>query len=57
MTWKDKLKREWNNNPLQVIMIGAFAATAAAKVLDTMSASRSRAAYARQVDYRVNTRR
>jgi hypothetical protein len=55
--WKDRLKREWNENPLQVIMIGAFAATAAAKVLDTMSSANSRRAYAKQIDYRVKNKR
>lgn len=54
MTWKERLKQEWNNNPLQVIAIGALAATAAAKLLDSMSASKGRRAYARQVDYRIS---
>lgn len=51
--WKDRLKREWNENPVQVIMVGAFAATAAAKLLDAMSAAQGRRAYAKQVNYRV----
>jgi hypothetical protein len=52
--WKDRLKKEWDTNPLQVIAIGALAATAAAKLLDSMSATQGRRAYAKQVDYRVN---
>ncbi len=52
--WKDRLKKEWNANPLQVIAIGALAATAAAKLLDSMSAVQGRRAYARQVNHRVN---
>ncbi len=52
--WKDRLKKEWNDNPLQVIAIGALAATAAAKLLDSMSAAQGRRAYAKQVHYRVN---
>lgn len=51
--WKDRLKAEWNENPLQVIAIGALAATAAAKLLDSMSAAQGRRAYAKQVDYKV----
>lgn len=54
--WKDKLKKEWNENPLRVIAVGALAANAAAKLLDAMSASKGRRAYARQVDFRVNRR-
>lgn len=55
--WKDRLKKEWNENPLQTILVGAFAATAVTKVLDTMSAARSRRAYARQIDYKIRSRR
>jgi len=57
MTWKDKLKREWNENPMLVIFIGVIAAQTAAKLIDTFSAAQGRNAYARQVDYRVNSRR
>lgn len=52
--WKMKLKRQWDENPLACIMVGAFAATAAAKLLDAMSAAQGRRAYARQVNYRVS---
>jgi hypothetical protein len=52
--WKKKLKQQWDDNPLLVISVGAFAATAAAKLIDAMSAAQGRRAYARQVDYRVN---
>lgn len=55
--WKDRLKKEWDNNPMQVIAVGALAATAAAKLLDAMSAAQGRRAYAKQVDYRVRNRR
>lgn len=53
MTWKDKLKQAWNDNPLAVIAIGALAVTAAAKLIDAGSAAQGRRAYAKQVDYRV----
>lgn len=57
MTWKDKLKRQWNENPLACIAIGAMAVSAAAKLLDAVSAAQGRKAYAKQVDYRVSNRR
>jgi alcohol dehydrogenase class IV len=52
-TWKDKLKKAWNENPMAVIAVGTGAAIAAAKVLDTLSAMQSRRAYARQVEFRT----
>lgn len=55
--WKDKLKKAWNDNPLQVVLITGFAATAAAKVLDALSAAQGRRAYAKQVDYKVRNRK
>jgi hypothetical protein len=57
MTWKESLKRQWDDNPIAVIGVGALAATAAAKVLDTMSAAKGRRAYAKQVDYRVKNKK
>lgn len=48
--WNDRLKQEWNANPMQVIAVTSIAATAVAKVLDSMSARKSRAAYARQIN-------
>lgn len=55
--WKDKLKKQWNENPLAVIGIGAMAATAAAKLIDALSAAQGRRAYARQINYKVSNRR
>jgi hypothetical protein len=55
--WKDRLKEEWDRNPLQVMTVGALAATAAAKVLDTLSAAQGRRAYAKDVDRRVRNQR
>lgn len=49
----EKIKRKFEEDPFTVIMVGAFAATAAAKIIDAMSAAQGRRAYARQVDYRV----
>ena len=56
MSWKDRLKQEWNDNPLQVIAVGSGAAMAATMVINAMSAAQGRRAYAKQVNYRVNNR-
>jgi hypothetical protein len=56
MTWKDKIKQQWNENPLAVIGTGAIVATAASTLLNAMSAAQGRRAYAKQVNYRVNNR-
>lgn len=52
--WKDQLKHEWNNDPLKVIAVAVFAAPALAKLLNAITGARSRAAYAKQVNYRTN---
>jgi len=49
-TWKDKIKRAWNENPLAVIAIGTLATGAAAKFIDAVSGAQSRRAYARQIN-------
>jgi hypothetical protein len=48
--WKDKLKKEWDENPLQVIAVTALAATAAAKLIEAVSSARSKSAYAKQIN-------
>lgn len=50
---KDKLKQLWNERPLEVAAVGAAVVTAAAKLIDVVSASRSRKAYAKQVNHRI----
>lgn len=57
MGWKEKLERQWNENPLQVVAIAALATTAAAKLVDALSAARGRRAYARQIDYKIRNRK
>ncbi len=52
----EKIKQKFNEDPLQVIVIGTLAATAAAKLLDAMSAAQGRRAYARQIEYKINHR-
>lgn len=49
----DKLKQKFNENPLQVILIGSLAVTAAAKLIDSVSAAQGRRAYAQQVNLRA----
>jgi hypothetical protein len=49
----ERVKQEFEENPMQAILISAFAMTATAKLIDALSAARGRRAYARQVDYRI----
>lgn len=49
----EKLKRQFNENPLQVIVVGALATQAVAKLIDAMTAAQGRRAYAKQIDYKV----
>lgn len=49
----NKLKDQWNKDPMTTIVVGSLAATAAAKLIDSASAAQGRRAYAKQVDYRV----
>lgn len=49
----DRLKYEFEQNPLLVIGVGAAAITATAKLVDALSAAQGRRAYAKQVDHRV----
>jgi len=53
----DRLKQKFNEDPLTVILVGSLALGAAAKVIDSASAAQGRRAYAKQVDYRINSQR
>ncbi|MET0785850.1 MAG: hypothetical protein ABWY25_04030 [Paenisporosarcina sp.] len=53
----DKVKKAWDENPIAVVAVGALAATAAAKLIDAMSAAQGRRAYARQIDYKISHKR
>jgi len=53
----DKLKQQWNDQPLTVLAVGAAVATAAAKLVDVFSSAQGRRAYAKQVDYRIKKRK
>lgn len=52
----DKIKQRFEEDPITTIMVAAFAATAAAKLIDALSAAQGRRAYARQVNFKVNGR-
>lgn len=47
---KARIKREFEENPVQTIVVFTMAVTAAAKVIDAMSAAQGRRAYAKQVN-------
>ena len=50
--WLQNLKKAWNDNPIQVIIVGSAAAYSAAKLLDAVAGVKSRNAYAKQVKLR-----
>jgi len=52
-TGLDKLKQKFNDDPVTMLLIGAIVATAAAKLVDSVSAAQGRRAYAQQVKYRI----
>jgi hypothetical protein len=52
----NKIKQAWDENPLQVIAVGASVAVAATAVLNAASSARSRNAYARQINYKYGNR-
>lgn len=54
--WKNKIKQQWNENPIACIAVAALAANAAAKLIDALSAAQGRSAYAKQINYKVNQR-
>lgn len=49
----ERLKQRFEEDPVTVLIVGAFVVTATAKLIDAMSAAQGRRAYAKQVDYRV----
>ena len=49
----DQLKAKFESDPLTTIAVGALAVTAAAKLLNAVSAAQGRRAYAKQVNYRT----
>lgn len=53
----NKLKHQAEENPLAALGVGAAAITAAAKLIDALSAAQGRRAYAKQVNYRVKKKK
>jgi hypothetical protein len=52
----NRLKEEWERQPLTVLFIAGIAATGAAKLIDASSAAQGRRAYAKQVEYRTRNK-
>lgn len=52
----NRLKQEWERQPLTVMFIAGIAATGLAKLIDASSSAQSRRAYAKSVEYRTNNR-
>ena len=52
----NRLKEEWERQPLTVLFIAGIAATGVAKLIDAQSAAQGRRAYAKQVDYRTRNK-
>lgn len=49
----EKLKQAWNENPVQVLFVGAMVATAASKLLNSYTAHQNAQAWQREVDRRI----
>lgn len=49
----DAIKREFEQNPVGTLAVGAVAVTAVSKLLDSVSAAQGRRAYARQIDHKI----
>lgn len=49
----NKIKQEFEENPMRVILVFGFAAGMAAKLIEASSAAQGRRAYARSVDLRA----
>jgi hypothetical protein len=48
----EKLKKKWEEDPLQVLVVGALVATAGAKLIDAHANAKSRKTWAREVERR-----
>lgn len=50
------IKKRWEEDPLTVIMIGSVAASAAAALINSLSAAQGRRAYAKHASLRARGR-
>ena len=48
----DRLKTFWNEHPVESILLGAFALTATAKVIDSVNNTRNSRTWAKEVNRR-----
>lgn len=48
-----KIKKTWEENPIQVIIVASLAATAAAKLIDASTSARNAKAWQIEVNRRV----
>lgn len=53
MNVTETIKSEFEKDPVRTVVIGVAVVTAAAKLIDALSAAQGRRAYARQVAYRT----
>lgn len=53
----DTIKVRFNEDPVPVILVGAVAVTAIAKLIDSISAAQGRRAYAKQVHFTTRRRK
>jgi len=53
----EKIKQQWNENPVNLVATVSVVAASAAAVLNAVSAAQGRRAYAKQVNYRVKNSR
>lgn len=55
-TWQrgiDRLKAEWNENPLLVLTVFGIAAGGTAKLIEASSSAHSKRAYAKQINAKL----
>lgn len=51
--WKEKLKRQWDENPLQFMLVVGVTAGGVASLMNAVSAAQGRRAYARQINHKI----
>lgn len=49
----EKIKFEWERNPVNVVAAAGVAATGVAALLNALSAAQGRRAYARQINHKI----
>lgn len=49
----EKIKRAWNENPVQVLVVAGFVATAVTKLMKANTERQNASTYRREVDRRI----